>query len=293
MVFTPAACGGVPENCLAGPEAGRYNAHRAGRGDGRGPILVNSKEETWWSKPVVRAILNGALRFGSLLVLLGLVFVGSAIYSMRLALVGREVTVPDVTGLEPAEASAKLLERRLTLEVEGERYDLRVEAGKILAQDPPAGAETKRDRKVKVITSLGSKVITIPDLRGSAARKAQITLRQQGLKLGNLSYIHSPEVRESQVISQEPLPEADRVRDDRVNLLVSQGPQEEAFVMPDLVGMDAQRAQQVLKRSGFRAANVVAEPGSEGSNGEIVRQHPLAGYPVTKRDVITLIIQEG
>jgi serine/threonine-protein kinase len=254
---------------------------------------MSSEEERWWSKPVVRAIRNGALRFGTLLVLLGLLFVGSAIYSMRLALVGREVTVPDVTGLEPAEASTKLLERRLTLEVEGERYDLRVEAGKILAQDPPAGAETKRDRKVKVITSLGSKVITIPDLRGSAARKAQITLRQRGLRLGNLSYIHSPEVRESQVISQEPLPEADRVRDDRVNLLVSQGPQEEAFVMPDLVGMDAQRAQRVLKRSGFRAANVVAEPGAEASHGEIVRQHPLAGYPVTKRDVITLIIQES
>lgn len=242
---------------------------------------------------MVRAALSGALRFGTLLALLGVLFVGSAIYSMRLALVGREVTVPDVTGLDVVEAASILGERRLTLEAEGERYDLRVEAGKILAQDPPAGAETKRDRKVKVITSLGSKVITIPDLRGSAARKAQITLRQQGLRLGNLSYIHSPEVRESQVISQEPLPEADRVRDDRVNLLVSQGPQEEAFVMPDLVGMDAERAQQLLKRSGFRAANVVAEPGAETSDGAIVRQHPLAGYPVTKRDVITLIIHKS
>ena len=256
-------------------------------------MIMTSNGTSWWSRPVVRAVLNGVLRFGTLLAVLGLLFAGSAIYSMRHALVGREVMVPDVIDLDPAEAALVLAERRLTLEVSRERYDLRVEAGKILAQDPPAGAETKRDRKVKVITSLGSKVITIPDLRGSAVRKAQITLRQQGLRLGNLSYIHSPEVRESQVISQEPLPEADRVRDDRVNLLVSQGPNEESFVMPDLVGMDAERARQLLKRSGFRAANVVAEPGYESSDGAVARQHPLAGYPVTKRDVITLFTHES
>ena len=83
------------------------------------------------------------------------------------------------------------------------------------------------------------------------------------------------------------------MRDDRVNLLVSQGPNEESFVMPDLVGMDAERARQLLKRSGFRAANVVAEPGYESSDGAVTRQHPLAGYPVTKRDVITLFTHES
>ncbi|MEE9218070.1 MAG: PASTA domain-containing protein [Acidobacteriota bacterium] len=249
--------------------------------------------KTWWSKPLVRAILTGVLRFGLLALVLGLLFVGSATISLRLALVGREVTVPDVTGLEVSEASTVLASNRLILEVRGERYDLRVEPGKILAQDPLAGEQTKRDRKVKVITSLGSKVITIPDLRGSAARKAQITLRQQGLRLGNLSYIHVPGVRESQVISQEPLPEADRVRDDRVSLLVSQGPREAAYVMPDLVGMDAEWAQEFLKRAGFRAANVVSEPGPGASRGEVVRQHPLAGYPVSKRDVVTIVVHKG
>lgn len=242
--------------------------------------------------PGVRPALNAALRFGLLGLVLGALFVASALTSMRLALTGREVTVPDVTGLDPAAASQVLTAQHLTLEVEGERYDLRVEAGKILAQDPPGGTLIKRDRKVKVTTSLGSKVIAIPDLRGAAARKAQITLRQQGLKLGNLSYIHSPEARESQVISQEPLPEADRVRDDRVHLLVSRGPAEPAYVMPDLVGMEARQAQEFLGRRGFRAANVVSQEEAGAAAGTVVRQSPLAGYPVHKRDVVTLVVSK-
>jgi serine/threonine-protein kinase len=242
--------------------------------------------------PGVRPALRAALRFGSLGLVLGTLFLTSAVVSMRLALVGREVTVPEVTGLDPQKATEALAAQHLTLQVEGERYDLRVETGKILAQDPPAGTQIKRDRKVKVITSLGSKVISIPDLRGGASRKAQITLRQQGLKLGNLSYIHSPEVREDQVISQEPLPEAERVRDDRVNLLVSRGPEEPVYVMPDLVGVDAKQAQDLLKRRGFRAANVISQPGHDAAPGSIIRQNPLAGYPVRKRDVVTLVVNK-
>jgi serine/threonine-protein kinase len=240
--------------------------------------------------PGVRASLNAALRFGALALVLGMLFVASAAVSMRLALVGREVTVPDVTGLDPDAATTVLTAQRLTLQVESERYDLRVEAGKILAQDPPAGAQVKRDRKIKVITSLGSKVIAIPDLRGSASRKAQITLRQQGLKLGELSYVHSLEMRESQVIAQEPRPEADRVRDDKVNLLVSQGPAEPAYVMPDLVGLEAARAQEFLQRQGFRAANVVAQPGQETPVGAVLSQSPPPGHPVHMRDVVTIVV---
>jgi serine/threonine-protein kinase len=243
--------------------------------------------------PGVRAALDAALRFGLLAAALAVLFAASALTSMRFALSGREVTVPDVTGLDPAAAERVLAAQRLALEIEGERYDLRVGAGKILAQDPPGGSLIKRDRKVKVMTSLGSKVIAIPDLRGAAARKAQITLRQQGLKLGNLSYIHSPEVRENVVISQEPLPEADRVRDDRVDLLVSRGAAEPAYVMPDLVGRPAVAVQEYLRRQGFRAANVIPQPGREAPPDTVVRQSPPAGHPVRKRDVITLVVSKG
>jgi serine/threonine-protein kinase len=242
--------------------------------------------------PGVRDALDAALRFGVLAALLGILFTASALTSMRFALSGREVTVPDVTGLDPPAAERVLAAQRLALEIEGERYDLRVEAGKILAQDPPGGSLIKRDRKVKVMTSLGSKVIAIPDLRGAAARKAQITLRQQGLKLGNLSYVYSPEVRENQVISQEPLPEADRVRDDRVDLLVSRGAAEPAFVMPDLVGRAGPAVQDYLKRQGFRAANIIPQPGQGAPPETVVRQSPPAGHPVRKRDVVTLVVSK-
>jgi len=284
--------GSSPPAC-AGAADFLYNLRRV---DSRPLPLAERCAEAWrtfLSLPGVRPALNAALRFGALALFLGLVFLLSGIVSMRMALTGREVTVPEVTGLDPQTATAVLAAQHLALEIGSERYDLRVEAGKILAQDPPGGTQIKRDRKVKVVTSLGSKVITIPDLRGAASRKAQITLRQQGLKLGNLSYIYSPEVRESQVISQAPLPEADRVRDDRVHLLVSRGASEPAYVMPDLVGLDAKVAQDFLGRKGFRAANLLPESDREAVPGSVIRQSPPAGYQVHKRDVVTLVVNKG
>ena len=114
-----------------------------------------------------------ALLVGALAIIGGF----SAYITVRRSISGRGVQVPDLSNLTIEEATAVLKQRGLLLEEAAQRNDEHMEAGRILAQEPTPGTDIKQQRKIKVVVSLGDKVSSIPELRGGAARKAQITLQ--------------------------------------------------------------------------------------------------------------------
>jgi len=233
------------------------------------------------------------LRAAIVLGLLATVAAFSAYYTVRHSVVGRDVQVPDLAGLTSAEASALLEKKGLILEEAAGRNDEHVESGRVLAQDPAPGASIKLQRKVKVVVSLGNKVSSIPELRGGAARKAQITLQQQGMKLGDQVYVHSRKAEENMVIGQDPLPEGAGLRDARVALLVSRGAPPRTFVMPRLAGRGENEVVAFLSRAGLRVAPVRREAGSDAPAGTVVAQDPESGYPVRSGDFVTLTVAGG
>jgi serine/threonine-protein kinase len=200
------------------------------------------------------------------------------------------VEVPDLSGLTAEDASTLLKKNGLILEEAAQRNDEAVDAGHILAQDPPPGTAIKPQRKVKVVVSLGNKVNSIPELRGGAARKAQITLQQQGMKLGDQVYVYSRRVEENMVIAQDPLPESAGLADAKVALLVSRGTRPRAYVMPDLMGRGETEVLAFLARAGVRVAPVRRDPGSAAAPGTVAAQDPEPGFPVRSGDLVTLTI---
>ncbi len=228
--------------------------------------------------------------FAGVLVMVGGV---SAYLTVRRSVSGRDVEVPDLSGLTMADASDLLKKNGLILEEAAQRNDEAVDAGHILAQDPPPGTAIKPQRKVKVVVSLGNKVNSIPELRGGAARKAQITLQQQGMKLGDQVYVYSRRVEENMVIAQDPLPESAGLADARVALLVSRGARPRAYVMPDLLGRGETEALAFLARAGMRVAPVRRDPASGAVPGTVAAQDPDPGFPVRGGDLVTLTIAGG
>jgi len=225
--------------------------------------------------------------------LLAVIAALSAYLTVRRSVSGRDVQVPNLSGLSADEATAILKKNGLVLEEAARRNDEQVEAGRILAQDPPPGTSIKLDRKVKVVVSLGDKVSSIPELRGGAARKAQITLQQQGMKLGDQVYVYSRKVEENMVIAQDPLPEGAGLRDAKIALLVSRGTAPRTFVMPQLVGRGETEVLAFLQRAGLRVAPLKRDASSAGSPGAIVAQDPDYGYPVRSGDLVTLTVAGG
>lgn len=227
--------------------------------------------------------------FGRVLVIMGgllaTFFVFAAI-AVRVAVRARDVVVPDVTGVAPTEASARLAESGLVLQVDrAERPSAEVPAGRILGQDPIAGAPSRRQRSVRVWLSAGPRVAYMPQLVGETERAAVIRLAQEGLATPVLAEIRSEEFSPDQVVAQEPPPGKPAAS---VQLLVSRGADMAAYVMPDLIGLPGEPAAAVLRQQGFRVSFVAQQTSAGIPSGLVVRQAPAGGYQVQPGAAISL-----
>src|SRR3954467_2799046 len=108
--------------------------------------------------------------------------------SMRIALRTREVQVPDLTNRTANEATAIATDLGIALKVdETRRLDPKIAAGRVLAQEPPAGSVARRQRTVRVWLSAGQRAATVPARVGETDRTAQLTVAQDGLTLSAVS----------------------------------------------------------------------------------------------------------
>jgi serine/threonine-protein kinase len=262
--------------------------HLAPGGNWRGGRIFKD-----FQKDQLRRLLYVSLGVAGFAGLLVAIAALSAYVIVRHSVAGRTLEVPDLSGMTVEEAAALLRRSDLVLEEAARRNDERVEAGRVLAQDPPPGSDIKLQRKVKVVISLGDKVSSIPELRGGAARKAQITLQQLGMRLGDQVYVHNRRVAENLVIAQDPLPESAGLRQGKVALLVSRGAPERSYVMPDLTGRSEKEVTSFLARFGLRVGPVRAAGASGAAAGTIVAQDPPPGFPVRQSDLIALTVSTG
>ncbi|HKD19874.1 MAG TPA: PASTA domain-containing protein, partial [Thermoanaerobaculia bacterium] len=131
------------------------------------------------------------LIYGALLVA---VFVAAVWFGFERAIVGRSVTVPDLTGLSPDAAAAAVRAVGLQLEEQSgrARYDDKVPRGHVLLQQPEGGSLAKPAQAVRVVLSLGAREIRVPDLDGLAPRAAAIKLSRESLALGPVSWYRDP-----------------------------------------------------------------------------------------------------
>jgi len=59
-------------------------------------------------------------------------------------------------------------------------------------------------------------------------------------------------------------------------------------VMPDVIGVDGERAADALRQQGFRVSIVGAQPYPGVPPGTVVRQQPAGGFRVGGSDAISL-----
>ena len=113
-----------------------------------------------------------ALKIGAIAASSGLILALSFYISIRMVIFGNAIDVPDLRGRTAEQTGELLSGGGLTIETVEERFDPRVPAGAIISQTPAAGAVTKRNRKIRVVVSLGTEVLTVPDFTGQTERKA-------------------------------------------------------------------------------------------------------------------------
>jgi beta-lactam-binding protein with PASTA domain len=213
-------------------------------------------------------------------------FVVFAIAAARVAVRARDVTVPSLIGRTLAEATATTSSLELQLNVEQvRRSDPQIPADHVLGQEPPAGTSSRRQRSIRVWLSSGPRIARAPNLVGESQRAAEIRIVQDGLQPGPVAEIRSSLYTPDVVVAQDPSP---GVQTGEVRLLVNRGEDRASYVMPDLIGVNGDRAADVLRGQGFRVS-ITAQAASSGlPPGVVTRQSPAAGYQVHPGDAISI-----
>jgi eukaryotic-like serine/threonine-protein kinase len=224
------------------------------------------------------------------LVLLGGALVATyvlfAAASMRVALRTREVLVPNLTDRTANEASAIAANLGLTLKVdETRRPDPKIAAGRVLGQEPAPGSTARRQRTLKVWLSAGQRSMIVPLLVGETERTAQLRLTQDGLALSDVAEIRSQTFAPDIIVAQTP---PAKTVAGRVALLINRGERGASYVMPDLIGVNGDRAADILRDRGFRVAVVGSNPYPGVAAGVVIRQSPQAGFQIGPGEPISL-----
>jgi serine/threonine-protein kinase len=223
--------------------------------------------------------------------LLVVVFLGGAWIAFRDAIVGRSVTVPDFVGKTVPEAIAAA--HRLGLRVEEQagraRSDEKIPRDRILSQQPDGGSLAKPAQVVKVVVSLGPRQLRVPELIGLPPRAASLRLTEQSLTLGTVSWYREEGERVG-IVAQDPEPDTVVAKASSVAVLTNRGMPETRYVMPDLVGQDADRMKARLETFGFRVGSARYEVYEGIPANTVLKQFPPAGYPLTNREVVSLTV---
>src|SRR5271165_4010176 len=198
----------------------------------------------------------------------------SAITAMRIAIHGREVSMPNLVGKNVSEASQALRSKGLILRVADRVYsDLPI--NEVVRQTPPPGMLMKVSQQAHVVLSLGQRELQIPNLEGNTLRVSRIELLRGGLQVGEVSSVSLPDQPVDTIVQQNPRP-GNGAATPRVDMLVSTGQRETSYVMPYFIGANEIEVQHRLDQSSLRhKTNYIAAP--QWPHGTVIDQSPLGG----------------
>lgn len=212
----------------------------------------------------------------------------SAVVFSQIILKGETVSVPDLSGKSLPEAKALLEKKDLGLARRGTESSDAWETGRIVRQDPAPGSRIRVTKVVAVVTSTGSRKVPVPALEGKSLEAAMPLLRDSGLFKGMITQIHTPRAAAGKILAQHPPASELAERNSPVGLLVSQGDREDRYVMPDLIGRNADAAVARLRELEFKIGDIRYSYYPGLGKGVIIKQSPPNGYRIQKRNLVTL-----
>jgi beta-lactam-binding protein with PASTA domain len=209
-----------------------------------------------------------------------------------------ERTVPNLIGLTYAEAEGRLRDLGLNLERQGDRFDDKVPADRVVAQTIPSGTQLKWGDAVGVVVSKGVETNSAPNVVGLTFADAQSRLSRLGLSVTRQD-APSAMVALGLVVSQVPPASTFLARGTVVTVTVSMG---NKVLLPDLMGKSEADAQQAIRNLGLQTTYVNYQNDADiapserwrldvVSRGSVLSQMPEAGKLVDPGTTVYLAVR--
>lgn len=146
----------------------------------------------------------------------------------------KEVTVPEMLGVDAGEAQRMLQDRKLVPKVTRD-YDEQIELGKVISHYPEANATVKEGDVITLTISNGPKTLmtAVPNLISLTQADAVKSLKRNNLTLGKVTPQEHESVEKGRIIEQSILANTEIQQGAAVNVVVSTGkPVEEVPDVP-------------------------------------------------------------
>ncbi len=178
----------------------------------------------------------------------------------------KSTTVPDLRGMTPDEAEAKLEEYNLVGKAGESVYDSEVEVNHVVKQSPAANSTAKEGDVVTYQLSKGIESVQVPTVVGLDYYTAESTLTEAGFSV-DVEYDSSDEYEEGYVSRQSTTGMADK--GSSVTITVSTGPK--TAEIPWVEGYTEDAARSLLEDYGF-AVSVTHVESTDYESGIVISQ---------------------
>lgn len=204
-----------------------------------------------------------------------------------------EVNVPDLIGKNEDEAEKIIEDLGLVFSVSDRQYNNEFEKGEVIEQSVEEGTKLKKEFPVEVIVSNGKKEIKVPDLIGKYAIEAALILSDMELKEGEVTQDYSATAPSGQIIDQYPKAETSAEVDDKVDYVVSKGPKITYVTMPNLLGLDVEKAKLKILQNGLSVGQITEENSEDVDAGFVIKQSVPSGQDVEAKTSIWMTVSIG
>jgi eukaryotic-like serine/threonine-protein kinase len=226
--------------------------------------------------PYVIAIVGGFV----------LAYLVVAFFIFPAGIIPRDVKVPNVVGLDYADAAVRLEQAGFKAEPGETRFHSSAPKMTVLEQTPSAGATDLVGATVSLVVSGGQRMASVPSLVGMTQTEAERALENAGFDLGDVVEQPSPQPR-GEVVESRPAAGTQVPVPSPVGLLVSAGPS--VVLAPDVVGRNFASARLLLEQVGLAVGDVTSRDGSSADGAAtVLSQSPAAGSQVARGARINL-----
>lgn len=222
-----------------------------------------------------------------------------AIITFVITLDSKELTmVPDMNGMDLANAIIDLQEKALYAEVQLRYSSNMSDKGTILGQDPNQGTLVKAGTRVLLKVSKGASIEKLQDYTGWNLIELENHLKSLVTSYGPLLKLNKPYIyvyndeQPGTILEQKPLPGTEITILTDLSIVVSKGPEGSLTLVRDYEGTGWQRALQLAIADGFPFTISSRQVQGGEVPGMVISQSPSAESQVPSDTVRQIYITE-
>ncbi len=201
-----------------------------------------------------------------------------------------ETSMPSVVGLTVEEAERILKEKDLIPEWT-QVYDDKVEKGVVISQENQEGENVPKYSKVKLTASLGSDSFDLAALGIQEMTEDQAKeFFSQNPIYATFQHQYSDTVEKGKIISYEP----QTVKaGESVTVVISDGPEQDMTVMPNLINQPEDEAIALLTEAGLLPGKTTFDNSSTVEKGNVMGQEVPQGTAILKGSSVGYTVSAG